>query len=81
LPHLGAARQVDDTGVHHLVVQVVALPGALAHAREDGEAAVRLGDVVDQLHNHNSLADARTAEEANLAALRVRLDQVNHLDG
>src|SRR4029450_610730 len=37
-------------------------------------------DVVDQLEDHDRLADARTAEESGLAALRVRLEQVDHLD-
>jgi len=77
---LGAALKLDDTRVHHLVVQIVALARALAHAREDGEATVRLGDVVDELHDDDGLADARAAEETNLAALGVGLDQVNHLD-
>jgi len=62
------------------VVQVVALTGALADAGEDGEASVRLGDVVNQLHNHDRLADTGTAEEADLATLGVRLNQINHFD-
>mmetsp|Transcript_7769 Transcript_7769/g.19831 ORF Transcript_7769/g.19831 Transcript_7769/m.19831 type:complete len:565 (+) Transcript_7769:104-1798(+) len=77
---LRLALELDHTGVHHLVVQIVALARALAHAAEDREAAVRLGDVVDELHDHDGLADAGAAEEANLAALGVRLDEVNHLD-
>jgi hypothetical protein len=36
--------------------------------------------VVDQLLNQNRLADARAAEEADLAALQVRFEQVNNLD-
>ncbi len=39
-----------------------------------------LGDVVDQLHHVHGLAHAGTAEEANLAALRKRADQVDNLD-
>lgn len=46
---------------------------------EDGEATVGLGDVVDQLHDDNGLADTRTAEEADLATLGVRLNQINDL--
>jgi hypothetical protein len=40
---------------------------------------VRLGDVVDQLHDEHSLADAGAAEEADLAALLVRRKQVDDL--
>ena len=39
-----------------------------------------LGDVVDQLLDQHGLADAGAAEEADLAALHVRRDQVDDLD-
>ena len=38
------------------------------------------GHVVDQLLNEHGLAHAGTAEQADLAALGVRLDKVNDLD-
>ena len=38
---------------------------------------MHLGDVVDQLHDENRLADAGAAEEADLAALRVRREKVD----
>ncbi len=67
-------------GFDHLVVEVVALAGALADAREHREAAVRLGDVVDQLHDDHGLADARPAEQPDLAALGIGRQQVDDLD-
>ena len=39
-----------------------------------------LGDVVDELHDEDRLAHTGTAKEANLTALGVGLDQVDHLD-
>ena len=39
-----------------------------------------LGDVVDQLHDDHGLADAGAAEQADLAALGVGRQQVDHLD-
>ena len=60
--------------------QVVALAGALAHAREDGVAAVLLGDVADELLDDDGLADAGAAEDADLAALREGADEVDDLD-
>ena len=39
-----------------------------------------LGDVVDQLLDQHGLADAGAAEQADLAALRVRREQVDDLD-
>ena len=38
------------------------------------------GDVVDQLHDDDGLADAGAAEQSDLAALQVRLEQVDDLD-
>ena len=60
----------------HLVIEVVALARALADAGEHRVAAVRLGDVVDQLHDQHGLADAGAAEQADLAALGIGREQV-----
>ena len=59
-------------GLRHLVVQVVAFARALADAGKHRDAAVQLRDVVDQLHDHDGLADAGAAERADLAALQER---------
>ena len=70
----------DDVGFDHFAQQVVALAGTLAHAGEDGESVVFLGDVVDQFLDQHGLAYARAAEEADLAALEVGLEEVDDLD-
>jgi len=62
------------------VVQVVALTRALADTAEDRVTTVGLGDVVDELLDEHRLADTGTAEEADLAATRVRREQVDDLD-
>ncbi len=74
------ARVLVDARLDHLVIQVVPLTGALANAGEHGVATVRLGDVVDELHDENGLADAGAAEQADLAALGVWREQVDDLD-
>src|SRR5262245_58412185 len=71
---------LDDARLLHLVIEVVTFAGALTYAGEHGNAAVLLGDVVDELLDQHGLADAGAAEEARLAALRVRLEQINDLD-
>ena len=38
------------------------------------------GDVVDELHDDDGLADAGAAEQPDLAALQIRLEQVDDLD-
>ena len=71
---------VDDAGLAHFVVEIVAFAGPLAHAGEHGEAAVAFGDVVDQLHDDDGLADAGAAERADFAALGEGADQIDDLD-
>ena len=83
--HLGAfggavSSELDDAGVDHFVIEVVAFAGALAHAGEHRHAAMRLGDVVDQLLDEHGLAHAGAAEQADLAALQVGRQQVDDLD-
>ena len=69
-----------DLGFDELVIEVVAFAGTLADAGEHRITTVRFGDVVDQLLNQHGLADAGAAEQADLAALGVRRQQVNDLD-
>ena len=71
---------VDDAGLGHFVVEIVAFARALADAGEHRDAAVELRDVVDQLHDDDGLADAGAAERADLAALEERADQIDDLD-
>ena len=63
----------------HLQPEVVALTGALAHAGEHRHAAVLAGDADDHLLDHHGLADAGPAEQADLAAEAVGLEQVDDL--
>ena len=74
------ARVGVDLRLDELVIEVVALAGALADACEHRVTTVRLGDVVDQLLNQHGLADAGAAEQADLAALGVRREQIHDLD-
>ena len=60
--------------------QVVPLAGALADAGEHRHAAVVLGEVEDQLLDDDGLAHAGAAEQPDLAAAQVGLDQVDDLD-
>src|SRR3970282_1950428 len=57
-------RLVYDAGLLHLVVKVIPLAGALPYPCEDRDAAVLLGDIVDELLDEHCLANARSAEEA-----------------
>ena len=70
----------DDAALLELDPEVVPLAGAFADAAEHRHAAVLERDVVDQLLDDDGLADAGAAEQADLAALEVRLDQVDDLD-
>ena len=56
------------------------LARTLTDAGEDRHAAMRLGNVVDQLLDGHRLTDAGAAEQADLAALGIRGDHVDDLD-
>ena len=82
LVHLAVHERhlVENARVGHLVVEVVALAGALPDAREHREAGVLDGDVADELHEAHRLAHARAAEQPDLAALVEGADEVDDLD-
>src|SRR5690606_12166017 len=71
---------VQNVGVLHLVIEVVTFTSTLTNTGENGQTAVRLGDVVDQLHHVHGLAYTSAAEQTNLAAFGERADQVDNLD-
>ena len=77
---LGLALEVDDFGCHHFEVEICALARALADTGEHRETAVALGDVVDELHNDDSLSDAGAPEEPDLSSLAVWENEVDDLD-
>ena len=70
----------DDTRLDHFVVEIVALTGSFADTSEDGETTMELGDIVDKLHNQDSLADTSTTEETNFTSLGVGSQKVNNLN-
>ena len=74
------ARVGIDLGLDELVIEVVALAGALADAGEHRVAAMRLGDVVDEFLDQHGLADAGAAEQPDLAALGIGREQIHDLD-
>src|SRR6266567_1376660 len=79
----GGVERVDrreDALLGHLDEQVVALTGALADPGEHRDATEVLGDPGDHLLDEHGLADAGAAEQADLAALDVRGEQVEDLD-
>ena len=82
LVHLAEDQRgvLDDVRLGHLDEQVVALTGPLAHPGEHRDAAEVLGHPGDHLLDEHRLAHARTAEQADLAALDVRGEQVEDLD-
>src|ERR687896_2699666 len=71
---------VDNAGLLHLEPEVVALARALAHAAERRQALVLLRDVPDELLDQHGLAYPGAAEQPDLAAFRVRREQVDDLD-
>ncbi|MEY2722032.1 MAG: hypothetical protein RL597_1477 [Pseudomonadota bacterium] len=62
------------------MIEVVTFTSTLTDAGENGQAAVLLGDIVDELEHVHGLTDTGTTEKTNLAALRERHEQVDDLD-
>mmetsp|Transcript_71296 Transcript_71296/g.119324 ORF Transcript_71296/g.119324 Transcript_71296/m.119324 type:complete len:393 (-) Transcript_71296:21-1199(-) len=77
---LGLALQVNHLGSHHLQVQICALTGTLTDTGKHRETTMSLGDIVDQLHDNDSLPDTSSSEKPNLTTLAVWQNQVNNLD-
>ena len=62
------------------MIQIVPFAGTLTHASKHRNAAMALCDVVNEFLNENGLANASAAEQADLAALCIRREQVDNFD-
>jgi len=71
---------LNDTTLNHLKVKVISLTGSLSDSSKDRVTSVVHGNVVNQLHDNDSLADSGSTKEANLSSLGVRGKEVHHLD-
>ena len=74
--HRRASESFDSCISRH---KIVAFAAALAYAAEHRHAAVLFGDVVDQLQDDDGFADAGAAEEPDLAALLIGLEEIDRL--
>jgi hypothetical protein len=54
----------DNAGLDHFPVKVITLTSTFTHTSEDGETTVALGDVVDELHDDDGLADTPAPPKA-----------------
>ena len=82
LVHLAEHQRgvVEDATLLELEDEVVALTGPLTDTGEHGRATEVPGDPDDHLLDEHRLADTRTTEQADLSALHVRREEVDHLD-
>src|SRR5205807_457947 len=71
---------VDNAGIAHLFVKIVAFARPLAYPREHGVTAVFHRDIVNQLLDDNGLTHTGSTERANLAAARERAYEIDHFD-
>src|SRR6476661_5182623 len=82
LIHLAEDKRgvLEDAGLFHFDPEVVAFTGTLANAGEHRGAAEVAGNTGDHFLDQHGLADAGAAEQADLATLDVRGEEVDHLD-
>src|SRR6516162_7756110 len=71
---------LDHARFGHVLVEIVAFPGALADTGEYRHSAMEPGDIVDLLHDNHRLTHPRAAKRADLSAFHKRTDQINYFD-
>ena len=72
--------ELNNFRFDHFAQKIVAFARALADSGEHGKPGARLRDVVDKFHHDDGLADARAAEQTDLAAAQEWLNQIDDLD-
>src|SRR5690625_4034606 len=77
---LAQVFDVNHPCLGHFVVEVVTFTSTLSHYGKDGQTAVLLGNVVNQLKHVDGLTDPSTPKQTDLTAFGERTNEVNHLD-
>src|SRR5205085_2110064 len=67
----------DNARLNHFTKKIVAFAGPFADAGENRKSFAAFGDVVDQLHDKNRFANARTAKQSDLTTAQKGLDQID----
>src|SRR5688572_21252588 len=70
----------DNFRFDHFTQQVVPFACTLAYSGENRETLAAFRNVVDQLHDQNRLANARTAEQPDLSTTKKWLNKIDDLD-
>src|SRR6185369_11094597 len=79
---LGLAEIIlfDDARFRHFVIEVIPLAGSLTDTCKYGNTTVKLGDVIDELHDYDRLAHTRATEGTHFAPFEEGADQINDFD-
>ena len=62
------------------MVEIVTLASTFTDSGKDRVTSVSLGNIVDQLHDQDGLADSGTTEQTDLSSLGVGGQEVDDLD-
>ena len=74
------AHLVQEPGLLQFVVELVPLTNPLANPGEDASPLMSFDDIVDELQGEEALSQCGAAEDARLAALDQRIQEVDDLD-
>src|SRR5207244_11960906 len=74
------AHLVQEPGLLQFVVELVPLTNPLANPGEDASALMWFDDIVDELQGEEALSQCGAAEDARLATLDQRIQEVDDLD-
>src|SRR3989338_6840016 len=71
---------VENAGILHLMVKIIAFTSTLTYSGENRETSVFSSDVTDELHNHNRLPYSGSPKETDLSSLHKGTNKVHNLD-
>jgi peptide chain release factor 1 len=74
---------LNDTSLNHFTVKIVTLTSTLTDTDEDGVTTMSLSNVVNQLHDEDSLTDTGTTEKTDLTTTSIggkKIDDLNTSD-
>ncbi len=70
----------EDTGIFHLVPEIITFTGSFTNPAEDREATVLSCNIINKFHDNNSFTNSGSAEKADLSTFNIGCQHINNLD-
>ena len=72
--------RIDDLGILHFMPQVISLTGSFPDSRKNRKPSMLKGNIVNEFHDDDSLADSCTTKKPYLSAFGIGFQEIHNFN-